>query len=107
MSVAGNVIGFVTNAGNGSVQAQFAAMPTNCSVDQIVLNGDPEVTVGGQLRIANWNPVWPLTGREGGGVSFGPNPSGTCQFNVYFSVGSDLSCTATGTVCGQPVSGSC
>jgi hypothetical protein len=107
MSVLGNVSGSVTSAGNGSVQAQFAATPTNCSVDQIVLNGDPNVTVGGQIGIANWNPVWPLTGTERGGVSFGPNPSGICQFNLNFSVNSNSSCTVSGIACGQPVSGSC
>ena len=107
MAVSGNLSGSLSNTGNGSAQAQITADPAGCSVNGIVLNGDPSVTVAGQANIANYAPVWPVTGSEKGGVTFGPNPSGNCQLNLTFTVNASRSCTVTGTACGQTVSGSC
>jgi hypothetical protein len=107
MAVSGDLSGTLSNTGNGSAQAQITAAPANCSVNGIVLNGDPHITVAGQANIANDAPVWPITGSETGGVTFGPNPSGSCQFNLNFSVHANLSCTVTGTACGQTINGSC
>jgi hypothetical protein len=107
MAISGDVSGSVSDSGTGSIQEQIAADPTNCSVDGTTLNGDPNVTVAGQFNISNWSPQWPLTGTETGGVTYGPNPSGSCQLNVTFTVNSNLTCTISGTACGQSVSGSC
>lgn len=107
MAVAGDLSGTLSNTGNGSAQAQITATPANCSVNGVVLNGDPSVTVAGQASIGNYAPVWPVTGTETGGVTFGPNPSGSCQLNLKFSVNASLNCTVTGTACGETVSGSC
>jgi hypothetical protein len=107
MAVTGDVNGSVTDAGTGSIEEQIAATPASCSIDGIVISGAPQVTVGGQLNLSNWAPVWPLSGTEDGGVTYGPNPSGTCQFNVSFSINSDLSCTVSGTACGQLVNSGC
>ena len=97
----------MSTSGTGSAQAQIAANPANCSVNGIVLNGNPQVNLAAQLNILNDSPVWPVTGTETGGVTYGPNPSGSCQLNLSFSVNSNSSCTVTGTACGQTVSGSC
>jgi hypothetical protein len=51
--------------------------------------------------------VFPLTLSEAGGISYGPHPSGSCQLNVTYTINSLSSCTASGTVCGQSVSGNC
>lgn len=108
MAVSGTIGGTLDNSGNGSVQGQIAADPANCSVgDGIVINGDPSVNVTSTIAIQNDNPVFPLIGTENGAVTYGPNPAGTCQLNVTYSINSNLSCTATGTACGHPVSGSC
>ena len=107
MAVSGDLSGTLSNTGNGSAQAQITATPANCSVNGVVLNGDPSVTVAGQASIGNYAPVWPVTGTETGGVTFGPNPSGSCQLNLTFTVNESLSCTVTGTACGHTVSGSC
>lgn len=107
MAVSGNLSGTLSNTGNGSAQAQITADPASCSVNGIVLNGYPSIAVGGQVNIANNAPVWPVTGTESGGVTFGPNPSGTCKFNLTYSVNANISCTVTGTACGQNVNGSC
>ena len=106
IAISGNIAGSLKN-GTGSAQVQIAANPANCSVNGITLNGDPQVNLAAQINILNDNPVWPLTGTETGGVKYGPNPSGSCQLNLAFSVSSTLNCTVTGTACGQSVSGSC
>ena len=107
MAISGTLSGTLDNSGDGSVQAQIAADPTNCAVDGLLLNGDPSVNVAAVVNVANDSPVFPITGMETGAVSYGPNPAGTCQLNVTYSISSSLSCTATGTACGRAVSGSC
>lgn len=107
IGVSGIITGTLTNLGSGMAQAQIGADPVNCSVNGLVLNGDPQVNLAAQVNILNNNPVWPVTGTETGGVKYGPNPSGSCQLNLKFTVHSNMSCTVTGTACGQTVSGSC
>lgn len=110
IAIAGSVSGTLNSSGTGSIQDQVTATPSNCVVDNLTLNGDPSVTVAGSINLNNDAIVWPVTGTETGGVSFGPHPSGSCQFNVNFSVnvtGTTLTCTTSGTACGHTVSGSC
>jgi len=108
ISVTGDVDGTLTNTGSGSLSAQLAIAPANCSVSNLILNGDPSINVAGQINFTNnETPVFPVTITETGGISYGPNPSGSCQVNATYTINSSLSCTIAGTVCGQSVSGSC
>ena len=107
IAISGTIGGTLSSSGAGSAEAQIAANPANCSVNGIVLNGNPQVNLAAQLNILNDSPVWPVTGTETGAVTYGPNPSGSCQLNLNFTVNSNSSCTVTGTACGQTVSGSC
>jgi hypothetical protein len=108
ISVTGDVDGTLNTNDSGSLGAQFTITPTNCSVSNLIINGDPNIGVGGQINFnAGLNPAFPFTFTETGGISYGPNPSGTCQLNVTYSLSSLSSCTVTGTVCGQSVNGSC
>jgi hypothetical protein len=107
IAVAGNVDGTLDNSGDGSIQSQITITPTNCSVDNLVINGDPSITVDGAFNFTANAPAFPITLTETGGISYGPNPSGSCQLNVTYKVSSQTSCAITGTVCGQAVNGSC
>jgi|SRR5579871_3643700 len=107
MALSGSITGILNTGGTGSAQAQIAATPASCSVDGIVLNGNPQVNLAAQINIMGDNPVWPLTGTETGGVTYGPNPSGSCTLNLTFTVNSSVACTVSGTACGHSVSGSC
>jgi len=107
IAVAGNVDGTLDNSGDGSIQSQLTITPTNCSVDKLVINGDPSITVDGTFNFAANAPAFPITLTETGGISYGPNPSGSCQLNVTYTVSSQTSCAISGTVCGQAVNGSC
>jgi hypothetical protein len=108
ISVTGDVDGTLNNSGSGSLSTQLAITPANCSVSNLILNGDPSINVAGQINFANdETPVFPVTFTETGGISYGPNPSGSCQVNATYTINSSLSCTVSGTVCGQSVSGSC
>jgi hypothetical protein len=62
---------------------------------------------GGQINFTQSAPSFPITLSETGGLSYGPNPSGSCQFNLTYSITSTTACTITGTACGQPVTGPC
>jgi len=108
ISVTGDINGSLSNSGAGSVTGQFTITPTNCSVSTLIINGDPSISVAGQITFtSNETPVFPVTLTETGGISYGPNPSGSCQVNATYTINSSLSCTVTGTVCGQSVNGSC
>lgn len=108
ISVTGDISGSLSNAGAGSVSGQFTITPTNCSVSNLVVNGDPSISVGGQINFTGGiTPTFPITFTETGGISYGPNPSGSCQLNATYTINSLSSCTVSGTVCGQSVSGSC
>jgi hypothetical protein len=107
ISVTGDVQGTLNSNGGGSIQTAITVTPASCSVSNLVINGDPSVTVDSQINFTASAPTYPITFSETGGISFGPKPSGSCQVNVSSIINSATSCTITGTVCGQSVSGSC
>jgi len=106
IAVSGN-FDFTLNNGSGSDSTTLTITPTNCSVDNLTINGNPNVMLATQLNFQNSTIVFPVTFAESGGITFGPNPSGSCSINVTATVNSLSSCTITGTVCGQSVSGNC
>jgi hypothetical protein len=107
ISVTGDVDGTVSGSGAGSLNAQIAITPTDCLVSTLIVNGDPSITIAGQINLADETPTFPITFTETGGISYGPNPSGSCPLNATYTINSSLSCTVTGMVCGQSVNGSC
>jgi hypothetical protein len=108
ISVTGDIAGTLSNAGAGSVSGQFTITPTNCSVSNLIVNGDPSISIAGEINFTSGIvPTYPITFTETGGISYGPNPSGSCQLNATYTINSLSSCTVSGTVCGQSVTGSC
>lgn len=107
IAVSGDLIFTLDNSGNGSDSSTLTITPDNCAVSNITFNGDPSVTVSTGFVMQNNALAYPLTFSEKGGISFGPNPSGSCSINVTMTVNSPTSCTATGSVCGNSVNGSC
>ncbi|HME37050.1 MAG TPA: hypothetical protein VKF84_17590 [Candidatus Sulfotelmatobacter sp.] len=107
IAVTGDVDGALNNNGGGSIQTALTITPTGCSVSNLVISGDPSVSVAGQINFTQSAPVFPITLTETGGVSYGPKPSGSCQLNVTYTISSETSCTISGTACGRSVSGSC
>jgi hypothetical protein len=111
MAVAGNFDFTLNNSGDGSDSTTLTITPTNCSVSNLTINGDPDITLATKLNFQDDQVVFPFSLTEGGGISYGPNPSGSCTLNVTLTVASTgssgISCTVTGTICGQSVAGSC
>ena len=107
ISVSGDIDGTLNTSGSGSIDSQITITPANCSVSNLTFNGDPNISIGGQVGFTDGGPAFPITLMEGGGISYGPHPSGSCQLNVTYTINSLTSCTVTGTVCGQSVGGSC
>jgi hypothetical protein len=107
IAVAGDFIFTLNNSGDGSDDSTLTITPTNCDVSNTTINGNPNVTVTTQFSMQNDALAYPLTFTESGGISFGPNPSGSCTLNVNLSVTSATTCTVTGTICGQSLNGSC
>jgi hypothetical protein len=73
----------------------------------VTFTGNPDITIAGNINFTSAGPMFPVSLMEGGGISYGPNPSGTCSLNVTYTINSVSSCTVTGMVCGQSVSGTC
>lgn len=107
IGVSGDLTFTLDNNGNGSDNSTLTITPTNCAVSNTTFNGDPNVTVTSQLVLQNYALGFPLTFTENGGISFGPNPSGSCTLSVTLKATSLTSCTVTGSICGRSVNGSC
>lgn len=106
VSVSGTIDGTLNN-GSGSIDASFTVTPSKCGLDSLVINGDPNVAFASDLNFTNNALDFPVTATTNGGISYGPNPSGSCLINVSITVSSTTSCSVAGSVCGQSVSGSC
>lgn len=99
-------------ASGTSASGTITATPSNCSDGTLVINGNPDVTVGVQ---GNNNGVTTTVNvMIGGGVNFSPVqagqfPTGSCTLNVAASVsvndssGSVTSSSISGSVCGQMI----
>jgi hypothetical protein len=112
IAVAGDITGTLNGSGDGSVgtgpTAPLTITPTNCSVtSNLTINGDPNIVIAATVTITDDAVAFPATLTETGGISYGPNPSGSCTMNVTYTVNSETSCTVSGTLCGQSLSGSC
>ena len=107
ISASGDFVFSLDLSGTGSDSSTLTVTPTNCAVSDLTFNGNPNVTLKAHFGLQNDVPVYPMTFKETGGISFGPNPSGSCSLNVTMTVTSSTACTVSGNVCGQPVSGSC
>lgn len=107
IAVSGDFSFTLDSSGDGSVISGLTVTPTDCSVSNETINGNPSVTASTQITFTNDAPDFPITLNESGGISFGPNPSGSCTLNVQYTVSSETMCTVAGTICGQTVSGSC
>jgi hypothetical protein len=107
ISLSGDIDGTLNNSGDGSIATQITVTPANCSVSGTTFNGDPSISISGQIGFSDGTPAYPITFMESGGISYGPNPAGSCQVNVTYSITALTSCTVSGTICGQPINGSC
>lgn len=107
VSVAGDFVYTLDNSGNGSDSSTLTVTPSSCVVDNLTINGDPNVTFATEFNLKNNALAFPLTFSGNGGISFGPNPSGSCSINVKATATSATTCSVSGSICGQSISGSC
>lgn len=107
IGVTGDFIFTLDNSGDGSDNTTLTVTPKNCAVSNTTFNGDPNITVATQFSFQNDLPLYPITFTESGGISFGPNPSGSCTLDVNVSVTSATTCKVTGNICGQSLNGNC
>lgn len=107
IGVSGDLDFTLNNLGDGSDSSTLTITPANCSVSNLTVNGDPNITIATQMNITNDAPAYPITFTETGGISFVPNPSGSCTMNATLTISSATSCTINGNLCGQTLSGSC
>jgi hypothetical protein len=107
ISVTGDFMYTLDNSGNGSDSSTLTVTPSACALDNVTINGAPSVTFATQFSLQSNALAFPLTFSGTGGISFGPNPSGTCSINVKATATSATSCSVSGSICGRSVSGSC
>jgi hypothetical protein len=98
--VAGDISGSLNNTGGGSIMSLLTITSSACSVSGLTLNGEPQHH--GQ-RPNKLQPDGSIVSHN----SFGdwrhllwPESSGSCKFNVTYTVNSATSCTISGTACG-------
>ena len=109
------VSGSLTATGLTSASGTITETPTSCSDGTLVINGDPDVTVGIQGNDNGTTTMVNIT--IGGGISFSPVqtgqfPTGSCTSNlsVNASVNDNtgaLTCSVGGSICVQAINQSC
>jgi hypothetical protein len=107
ISVSGDFMYTLDNTGNGSDSSTVTVTPAACAVDNVTFNGNPSVTFATQFNLQNYGLAFPITFSGVGGISYGPNPSGSCSIHVKATATSVTSCSVSGSICGRSVSGSC
>jgi hypothetical protein len=107
ISVAGDFAYTLDNSGNGSDSSTLTVTPAACAVNNVTFNGNPNVTFATQFNLQNYGLAFPLTFSGMGGISYGPNPTGSCSINVNATATSISSCSVSGNICGRSVSGKC
>lgn len=107
ISVSGDFAYMLDNSGNGSDNSTVTVTPAACAVDNVTFNGNPNVTFATQFNLQNYGLAFPITFSGIGGISYGPNPTGSCSINVKATATSIGSCSVSGSICGRSVSGSC
>jgi hypothetical protein len=107
ISVSGDFNYTLDNSGNGSDSSTLTVTPAACAVDNVTFNGNPSVTFATQFNLQNYGLAFPITFSGMGGISYGPNPTGSCSINVKATATSIGSCSVSGSICGRSVSGKC
>jgi hypothetical protein len=107
ISVTGDFVFTLDNSGNGNDSSTLTVTPLACVVDNLTINGEPNVMFATQFNLRNNALAFPIMLSGTGGISFGPNPSGSCSINVKATATSATACSVTGSICGQTVSGNC
>jgi hypothetical protein len=107
ISVTGDFMYTLDNSGNGSDSSTLTITPSSCALDEVTFNGNPNVTFATSFMLQNNALAFPITFSGLGGITYGPNPSGSCSINVKATATSLTSCSVSGSICGRSVSGSC
>lgn len=107
IGVTGDFIFSLDSSGDGSDNSTLTITPSNCAVSNLTINGDPSISIATHFGFKSDALVYPITFVETGGITYGPNPAGSCSTNVTLTVSSPTSCAVSGTVCGHTLGGSC
>ncbi|HUO15736.1 MAG TPA: hypothetical protein VMX38_12170 [Verrucomicrobiae bacterium] len=110
IGISGDFTLMLNNSGDGSSDLSLTVMPASCAVSNLTFSGNPDITLTTDITVTDDQVQLPLTLTTQGGITYGPHPSGSCSLNVSLTVSgteSQPTCSVSGTVCGQSVSGSC
>jgi len=107
ISVNGDFAYTLDSSGNGTDSSTLTVTPTACAVNDVTFNGDPNVMFTTQFTLQNNALAFPITFSGMGGISYGPNPAGSCSINVTATASSLTSCNISGSICGRAVTGTC
>ena len=106
IGVVGDLSITLDSSGSGSNAFSLAVTPTNCGVQSdLTVNGSVQLST--TVNFADDQIAYPVDFLEKGGLTYGPHPSGSCTVNVTYTINSATSCTVSGTMCGQSLSGDC
>lgn len=115
VAVTGTNNGDLDYSNTGGATGTLTYTPTNCSIpgSTLVMNGTTGLTFTTSLFYF-YGGVSNFTTVETGPISYGPKPHGVCQTNLSITASFEgdnqhtvISCTLTGTACGQTINQAC
>jgi hypothetical protein len=115
VAVAGSNFGELDYYNTGNATGTLTYVPTNCSIpgSTLTMNANPGLTFTSAMFYF-YGGVSNLAVTETGPIKYGPKPDGVCQTNLTIAASFEgnnqhtlLSCTLSGTACGQTINQSC
>ena len=107
IAIDGTFLYTLDNSGNGTDSSTLIVTPAACAVSDITFHGNPSLTFSTQFAMQGYALYFPIAFSGKGGITYGPNPAGSCSIDVSATATSPVSCTISGKICGRSVSGTC
>lgn len=89
ITLAGTVTSLISDQGTGTFGMQLAYSPNGCGVNTsqgpFIMNGNPNLSIGANYTVSQWN-IQTMTMEMTGGFSWtGGGQSGSCSVNVSYN----------------------
>ncbi len=104
LHILGSMTGNIDNSGSGVLLLQVTETITDWKCDSnLVINGDPDISVAGNMNFLSGAMSSAATFSFGGGIKWGTSASQSCPISLTVLINTDMTGEVSGTVCGNQV----
>lgn len=104
LHIIGSMTGNIDNSGTGVLLLGVTETISDWKCDSnLVINGDPDISVAGNMNFLSGAMSSAATFSFGGGIKWGTSASQSCPINLTVLINTDMTGEVSGTVCGNQV----